>query len=125
MHLIIAFCHDGKPGSVCKHRWFGLLKRSYKANQPDRKSQMWMVCLILLLVRFALLPIITDIWRPRVASLLVENTQRKLLDMLCLLDATKAFDCVRYDKRFELLLKNDIPGIVIRLLLDSYTRQYA
>ena len=23
----------------------------------------------------------------------------------CLLDATKAFDCVRYDKLFELLLK--------------------
>ena len=82
MHLIIAFCHDGKPGSVCKHRWFGLLKRSYKANQPDRKSQMWMVRLILLLVRFALLPIITDIWRPRVASLLVENTQRKLVDIM-------------------------------------------
>ena len=34
------------------------------------------------LVRFALLPIITDIWRPRVASLLVENTQRKLLDIM-------------------------------------------
>ena len=82
MHLIIAFCHDGKPGSVCKHRWFGLIKISYKANQPDRKSQMWMVRLILSLVRFALLPIITDIWRLRVASLLVENTQRKLLDIM-------------------------------------------
>ena len=34
----------------------------------------------------------------------------------CLLDATKAFDCVRYDKLFELLLKKDIPGTVIRLL---------
>ena len=43
----------------------------------------------------------------------------------CLLDATKAFDCVRYDTLFELLLKKDIPGTVIRLLLDSYTRQYA
>ena len=41
-----------------------------------------MVRLILVLVRFALLPIITDIWRPRVASLLVENTQRKLLDIM-------------------------------------------
>ena len=40
-------------------------------------------------------------------------------------DATKAFDCVRYDNLFELLLKKDIPGTVIRLLLDSYTRQYA
>ena len=48
--------------------------------------------------------------------------------MHVLLDATKAFDCVRYDKLFELLLKTDIeglPGTVIRLLLDSYTRQYA
>ena len=44
---------------------------------------------------------------------------------VCLLDATKAFDCVRYDKLFELLLKKDIPGTVIMLLLDSYTRQYA
>ena len=26
----------------------------------------------------------------------------------CLLDASKAFDCVRYDKLFELLLKKDI-----------------
>ena len=43
----------------------------------------------------------------------------------CLLDATKAFDCVKYDKLFELLLKKDIPGTVIRLLLDSHTRQYA
>ena len=43
----------------------------------------------------------------------------------CLLDATKAFDCARYDKLFELLLKKDIAGTVIRLLLDSYTRQYA
>ena len=40
----------------------------------------------------------------------------------CLLDATKAFDCVRYDKLFELLLKKDMPGTVIRLLLDAYTR---
>ncbi len=37
----------------------------------------------------------------------------------CLLDATKAFDCVRYDKLFELLLKKDIPGTVIRLLLGK------
>ena len=43
----------------------------------------------------------------------------------CLLDAIKTFDCVRYDKLFELLLKKDIPGTVIRLVLDSYTRHYA
>ena len=50
---------------------------------------------------------------------------RKTNVYACLLDATKAFDCVIYDKLFELLLKKDIPGTVIRLLLDSYTRQYA
>ena len=41
----------------------------------------------------------------------------------CLLDASKAFDCVSYDKLFSLLLKRKIPPLVIRLLLDSYTRQ--
>ena len=40
-------------------------------------------------------------------------------------DATTSFDCVRYDKLFELLLKKGVPGTVIRSLLDSYTRQYA
>ena len=43
----------------------------------------------------------------------------------CLLDATKAFDCVRYDKLFESLLEKEIPGTVLRLLFDSYTKQYA
>ena len=28
------------PGSVCKHRRFALLKRSYKANQPERNSRL-------------------------------------------------------------------------------------
>ena len=37
----------------------------------------------------------------------------------------RLIDCVRYYKLFELLLKKDIHGTVIRLLLDSYTRQYA
>ena len=38
----------------------------------------------------------------------------------CLLDATKAFDCVQYDKLFESLLEKEIPGTVLRLLFDSY-----
>ena len=41
----------------------------------------------------------------------------------CCLDASKAFDYVKFDKLFNLLVQRDIPGVVIRLLLDSYTRQ--
>ena len=41
----------------------------------------------------------------------------------CFLDASKAFDCVKFDKLFNLLLQRNIPGLVVRLLLDSYTRQ--
>ena len=41
----------------------------------------------------------------------------------CLLDASKAFDKVHYGKLFQLLVKRDVPYIVIRLLFDSYTRQ--
>ena len=36
-----------------------------------------------------------------------------------------SFDCVRYDKLIEFLLRKDIPGTGIRLVLDSYTRLYA
>ena len=46
-------------------------------------------------------------------------TYKYVANTVCLLDATKAFDCVRYDKLFELLLKKDIPGTVIRLLLGK------
>ena len=69
------------PGSVCKHCRFALLKRSYKANQPERISRLLVVRLILTLVRFASLSVGTDLWGPLVASLLVENTQRTLLDI--------------------------------------------
>ena len=69
------------PGSVCKHRRFALLKRSYKANQPERNSRLLVVRLILTLVRFASLSVRTDLWGPLVASLLVEKTQRTLLDI--------------------------------------------
>ena len=50
------------PGSVCKHRRFALLKRSYKANQPERNSRLLVVRLILTLVRFASLSVRTDLW---------------------------------------------------------------
>ena len=41
----------------------------------------------------------------------------------CLLDASKAFDRVHYGTLFRLLLKKEIPKCIIRLILDSYTRQ--
>ena len=41
----------------------------------------------------------------------------------CLLDATKAFDRVNYGKLFSLLCDRNLPGVVIRFLLDSYSRQ--
>ena len=44
---------------------------------------------------------------------------------VCALDASKAFDRVNHEKLFQLLLKRNIPGVIIRFLLDSYTRQQA
>ena len=41
----------------------------------------------------------------------------------CLLDASKAFDRVHYRTLFRLLLKKEKPKCIIRLILDSYTRQ--
>ena len=41
----------------------------------------------------------------------------------CLLDASKAFDRVHYGKLFKLLIERDIPSLVVRFILDSYTRQ--
>ena len=38
----------------------------------------------------------------------------------CMLDARKAFDRLHYGKLFNILLKRNIPSIVLRLLLDSY-----
>ncbi len=37
----------------------------------------------------------------------------------CMLDASKASDRLRYDKLFELLIKQDFPPIVIRALLEA------
>ena len=41
----------------------------------------------------------------------------------CLVDASKAFDRNKYSKLFQTLLKRNLPGTIVRLLSDSYTRQ--
>ena len=41
----------------------------------------------------------------------------------CLLDASKTFDWVRFDKLFQMLLQRNLPARIIRLLLDMYSRQ--
>ena len=41
----------------------------------------------------------------------------------CYIDATKAFDRVRYDKLFNLLIDRGIPPIIVRSMLDLYVRQ--
>ncbi len=40
-----------------------------------------------------------------------------------MLDGSKAFDEVRFGKLFKLLVDRKMPAILIRLLLDSYTKQ--
>ncbi len=39
------------------------------------------------------------------------------------LDASKAFDCVQYCKLFNELVNRNISPLVLRLLLNMYTRQ--
>ena len=41
------------------------------------------------------------------------------------LDASKAFDKVHYGRLFSLLIERNVPLLVLRFLLDSYTRQTA
>lgn len=41
----------------------------------------------------------------------------------CFLDATKAFDRIRYDKLFQMLIDREMPCIIVRSLLDMYQRQ--
>ena len=41
----------------------------------------------------------------------------------CVLDASNAFDRVRFDKLFQMLLQRNLPACIIRLLLDMYSRQ--
>ena len=43
----------------------------------------------------------------------------------CMLDARKAFDKVHFGTLFRLLLNHNLPLGIVRLLLDSYTRQQA
>ena len=50
---------------------------------------------------------------------------RKSMVYSVLLDASKAFDKVRYGALFKLLIGRNLPAAVLRLLLDSYTRQNA
>ena len=50
-------------------------------------------------------------------------TSRRGRVYCCLLDATKAFDRVRFDKLFEILIERNVPACIIRILIDMYTRQ--
>ena len=50
-------------------------------------------------------------------------TSRRGQVYCCLIDATKAFDRIRFDKLFEVLLKRKLPMCIIRLLIDMYQRQ--
>ena len=42
---------------------------------------------------------------------------------MCCLDASKAFDRVRYDKLFQILLDRKFPAVYIKVLMDSYVNQ--
>ena len=41
----------------------------------------------------------------------------------CFLDASKAFDKVHYGKLFNLMLKRNVPSVIVRFILDGYIRQ--
>ncbi len=41
----------------------------------------------------------------------------------CSIDASKAFDRIRYDRLFQLLIGRGLPPVIVRLLLDMYQRQ--
>ncbi len=41
----------------------------------------------------------------------------------CFIDATKAFDHIRYDKLFQILIDRGMPALVVRSMLDLYQRQ--
>ena len=41
----------------------------------------------------------------------------------CMLDASKAFDRIRYDRLFSILIDRGLPSIIVRNLLDMYMRQ--
>ena len=50
-------------------------------------------------------------------------TSRRGRVYCCLLDATKAFDRVRFEKLFEIHIERNVPACIIRILIDMYTRQ--
>ena len=50
-------------------------------------------------------------------------TSRSSRVYMCALDATKAFDKVNFPKLFHLLLKRNVPSVILRIVLDMYTRQ--
>ena len=41
----------------------------------------------------------------------------------CFLDASKAFDKVHYGKLFNLMLKRNVPSVIVRFILDGYIRE--
>ena len=49
--------------------------------------------------------------------------QRGSPTLCCLLDVSKGFDRVKFSVLFETLLKKGLPGIVVRVLMYSYTEQ--
>ena len=50
-------------------------------------------------------------------------TSRRGRVYCCLLDATKAFDRVRFEKLFEIHIERNVPACIIRIHIDMYTRQ--
>ncbi len=41
----------------------------------------------------------------------------------CFIDATKSFDCIRYEKLFQILIDRGMPALAMRSMLDLYQRQ--
>ena len=41
----------------------------------------------------------------------------------CSVDATKAFDRIQYDRLFQILLDRKLPAIIVRSIMDLYSRQ--
>ncbi len=55
-------------------------------------------------------------------TILYYNTKSSTV-YTCLLDTSKAFDRISYTRLFYILLKRNIPAIIIKCMLDLYTRQ--
>ena len=43
---------------------------------------------------------------------------------IAMVDASKAFDRIRHDKLFAILIKRKLPAIILRILLNAYQRQH-